>query len=272
MCRLAMFPPGYPKDRALEILLRFEGGNKDGVGAAYLNPKTNMFSVSKSPGAISDLVKTHDFLGHMPYLESWTIAHLRMASHGAVKMENTHPFIVGDWCFIHNGIWSDYKIAKLALSKSVKFHGETDTEVAAHMFNILGPEQFTEEIDRSGVFVGLHRSGQLHVVRTSGDLEGFIRTNGTTVLASTLDPAKFKKKFDVKMGYYLYDKDGKYIRANEKKGYDYRTTNHYYGAYQNYQRSPSGSSCCSSQQQSNYPVLTKEEIDEFSEHGFNYYD
>jgi predicted glutamine amidotransferase len=207
MCRLAAFPPDYPRDKALEILLAFEGRNTDGVGSVHV--KNNKFVVDKHPTALSKiLAKDHNFLGHMPF-NGWTLAHLRLASHGCNHARNTHPFVVGDWGFIHNGVWSDYNLVKLALSKSVKFEGETDTEVAAHLWNIIGPQKFAEELSWGGVFMGLHRNGQLHVAKTSGDLDVFHRKNKSIVLASQLPPY-FKRKYASQSGWFHYNKDGTY--------------------------------------------------------------
>lgn len=36
-------------------------------------------------------------------VSSHLIAHLRKSSSGAITKENTHPFILGDWAFAHNG-------------------------------------------------------------------------------------------------------------------------------------------------------------------------
>ena len=81
-----------------------------------------------------------------------------VAPHGKNLKENTHPFVVGDWFFIHNGIWSEHELVRLAISNQVTMEGDTDSEVAAHFWNIIGPKKFAEKVDFSGVFMGLHRS------------------------------------------------------------------------------------------------------------------
>ena len=133
MCRLAAFPPMFPRDKALEVLHRIEGSNTDGIGSAYV--KNGEFVVDKYPVGITQLeTKYNEFLSHMPY-DGWTIAHMRAASHGEVCDRNTHPFITQnkEWCICHNGVWSDYKITKMVLKSVCKidFNGETDSEVAA---------------------------------------------------------------------------------------------------------------------------------------------
>lgn len=231
MCRLAAFPPNYPRDQALEILLAFEKSNVDGVGSVHI--KNGKFVVDKHATSLSKLLsKGHNFLGHMEKgWNGWTLAHLRLASHGGVALKNTHPFLIGDdWAFVHNGVWSNYKFVRLALSKSVKFEGETDTEVAGHLWNVIGPKKFAEELDYGGVFMGLNRNGQLQVAKVSGDLEVFHRKNRTILLASEL-PRQYKRKFESGKGWYHYDKNGFYLNHKVKTGGTTYTGGSYTGTY-----------------------------------------
>lgn len=169
MCRLAAFPPYFPRRRAMDILLDFAMSNEDGTGSAFV--KDGQFVVQKWPFSLAKVLKKgYPFLDHMPY-PGWTVAHLRLASHGDNTMENTHPFVVGNWCVCHNGIWSDHSIVKAALSKFAKFHGETDSEVAANLINIIGPQKFVSTVDYGGVFLALHKNGGLWALKVSGDLE-----------------------------------------------------------------------------------------------------
>jgi hypothetical protein len=214
MCRVAAFPPGFPRKEALEILANFENKNIDGTGSAYVND--GQFVVEKWAKSFSSIIKTKPFLSHMP-CDSWTIAHLRSASHGENVKQNTHPFIVGPWAFIHNGIWSEYNLVRLALSKQVKMVGDTDSEVAAHFWNIIGPKKFSEVVDFAGVFIGLHRNGELWVVKTSGDLEIQALDKERVLLASEFDYQKYGGSIEALHGWYHFDKDGKYLKhkANE---------------------------------------------------------
>ena len=213
MCRLAAFPPGFDRIEALEILASFENTNTDGTGSAYV--KDGRFVVNKWPKPFSKVARKYPFLGHMPY-DGWTIAHLRAASHGENKVENTHPFIVGPWAFIHNGIWSEHEIARLIFGKQVKIEGETDSEVAAHLWNLVGPKVFAEKIDFSGVFMGLHRDGELWVAKTSGDLEVKALSKERVLLASEFDREKQGgHTLDALQGWYHFDKEGHYVKHKE---------------------------------------------------------
>lgn len=205
MCRLAAFPPYFPRKTAIDILLNFEKNNTDGTGYVYVDHK--QFIVKKTVDKLSNLVENRNFLKHMPY-GGWTLVHLRAASHGENAMRNTHPFIIDDrWAFIHNGIWSEYDIPRKIFQKITDIKGETDTEAAGHLFNLLGPKQFTYTVDRGGVFMGLKRNGKLWISKTSGSLVSF-KYNGSVLYASELDKTVYPLQKDVKDGWYALDSGG----------------------------------------------------------------
>jgi Glutamine amidotransferase domain len=215
MCRIAAFPPGFSRNEALDILSNFENRNIDGTGSAFI--RDGEFVVEKWAKPFHKVIKSKPFLTHMPYNDGWTIVHLRAASHGCNKLENTHPFIVGPWAFIHNGIWSEHNLVRLALSKSVKFEGQTDSEVAGHFWNIVGPKKFAHSVDFGGVFMGLHRNGELWVAKTSGDLQIKALRGEKVLLASELDYTKYDGKVEALQGWYKFGRDGKYISHEENK-------------------------------------------------------
>ncbi len=184
MCRIACFPPNFKRKEAIKILKDFARLNTDGTGFVYV--ENNKFEGNKWPKPLSYILrKKLPFLDHMPH-NGWTLVHLRAASHGQNIIENTHPFIVGNWAITHNGIWREHNIVKLALKKFIRFEGETDSEVAAHLFNLAGPKRFTEEVDLSGVFVALNKNGSLWVSKTSGQLSMFELEDGKVLIASEL--------------------------------------------------------------------------------------
>jgi predicted glutamine amidotransferase len=215
MCRLAAFPPGFPRMEAIEILANFEDQNIDGTGSVYIKDKK--FIVNKWAKPLTKVLEKEEFLTHMPY-DGWTVAHLRAASHGSNLKVNTHPFIVGRWAVVHNGIWSDYNIAKLALSKFVKINGDTDSEVAANLINLVGPKKIAEELNFAGVFLALNKDGHLWAIKTSGDLEITLLKEGERVLmASEFDSDKYESTADAQNGWYHFGKEGKYIKHKKTK-------------------------------------------------------
>lgn len=222
MCRLAAFPPGTERNEALAVLLNMERGNIDGTGSCYINAD-GKFVIRKWARSLSYCLKRDfPFLDHMPH-KGWTIVHLRAASHGGNCKENTHPFLVGDspndpnWAICHNGIWNDYNIAKLALSKSVRFIGDTDSEVAAYMINILGPKKFTNEIDFGGVYLCLNKRGDLYALKTSGQLSIFQYKNKKVLLSSELTYKDYGRHVEAITGWYHFDKHGYYKECCKKE-------------------------------------------------------
>ncbi len=217
MCRHICLAPGFPRLQALEILLSMEDRNTDGTGYGYV--KDGEFIVQKWPKSLSKVLNDEpNFLDHLPYNDGYTIVHLRAASHGGNKKRNTHPFIVGrdkDWLISHNGIFSSRDIVRLALSPFVEFHGETDTEVAAQLLALVGPKKFSEEVDFSGTFFALQKTGDLWVVKTSGELSIHNRKNNTVLISSELP--KSYNCVEAYKGWYHFNSRGNYIEHEKKK-------------------------------------------------------
>lgn len=68
------------------------------------------------------------------------LAHVRRATVGKPKIENTHPFVDGPWAFIHNGTVPGFDrlrprlLALLPQEQREAIHGDTDSE---HVFHYL---------------------------------------------------------------------------------------------------------------------------------------
>ena len=220
MCRLLAIPSGFTRDEALTILLDMQAQkNRDGVGSVYVDDK-GQFQIVKYPKSLSHVLRKHKpFLDHLPH-KGWTLIHLRAASHGGHTMENTHPFEVGDWCVAHNGIWHEHALASVLMEKLGGIHmvGQTDSEVAAHFLNIVGPDRFTEELDYAGTFIGLKRDGTLYVMKTSGDLEALERGK-QVVLSSEFDFRHYRNQehYTLMTGWYQFSPDGKILHKEPMK-------------------------------------------------------
>lgn len=217
MCRQACFPKGFKRNDAIDILLDMEKFNTDGVGYCYL--KNGEFVVRKWTKSLSKVLRREkNFLNDIRDAEGYTLVHLRAASHGCIHYDNTHPFITnsGDYAIMHNGIFSDYKLAKLCLKSTVAFKGDTDSEVAAAIIDTAGIKAFSDEMDMSGVFCCLKKDGTLYVIKTSGDMCAHQLPNKTCLLSSELDVATFRQQ-ELLTGYYVFNKDCQYVKHHEKK-------------------------------------------------------
>lgn len=239
MCRLAAFPPGTSANEAHEIVAKFVKGNDDGVGSCYV--EKGEFKLQKYPYSYQQAVSKKDKLfDHMPY-DGWTLAHVRMATHGGNEYKNTHPIIKGNYAVVHNGVFSDSRLVRAALADSVKWSGETDTEVAAYMLNKLGPSEFYKVMPSyAGVYLALHRDASLVAIKMgSGDLELKRNENDTFILASEFPwtESYWKKRLSAEAGILKLDKEGhalnfkfKKQEEEQKKEYSSRgTTNTNYG-------------------------------------------
>lgn len=209
MCRLIALPPGTPSETAHELVSHFVRGNDDGVGEAFV--VKGDFKINKYPYSYHEAVTKKDALfKHMPY-DGWTIAHVRLATHGEHTWVNTHPFIKGDVAVVHNGVFGAHSIIKAALGGSVKWSGDCDSEVAAYLLSKLGPDKFFQEMPKfSSVYLGLNRDGSLDAVKLgSGDLKIYRRENDTFILASEFPFSKpWYDSRECAEGVLSLDKDG----------------------------------------------------------------
>lgn len=233
MCRLAAFPPMFTQKAAYEVMIDFAGCNKDGVGSAYVD-LAGQIQINKWGCDLEKVIKDSlPLFDHMPH-PGWTIAHLRQATHGKVCKRNTHPFQRGKWAVAHNGVWSDYLLAKTAMHDA-KLAGDTDSEVAAELINRVGPKRFWEVVRYGGVFLALNTNGELWVSKRAGELH-VCRTKNGLLLGSTL-PKVFEGE-SVDEGWYQFDKTGWDKNFHVDKTYSGYNSWRSNSSYEGYNTSP----------------------------------
>ncbi len=113
--------------------LEYRGYDSAGV-AVYDHGK---FEITRATGKLSELKKV---LAAKTRTASAPvgIGHTRWATHGRPTETNAHPHTAGRVSLIHNGIIENYLPLRAMLeAKGCKFLSETDTEVAAHLLNVL---------------------------------------------------------------------------------------------------------------------------------------
>jgi glucosamine--fructose-6-phosphate aminotransferase (isomerizing) len=90
---------------------------------------------TQSPQLLKDVGKISDSQPVFPDSNE-SFGHTRWATHGAVRIENTHPHQAGRTTLVHNGIFENYQEHKTKLEQNgYEFVSQTDSEVLAALID-----------------------------------------------------------------------------------------------------------------------------------------
>lgn len=136
MCGIIGFcGKGDPIPILLQGLKSLEYRGYDSAGVAVFDGKESMIEKSAGKiGILAEKLKTHP--SYPPDSLLCGIGHTRWATHGAPCDVNSHPHTAASIALVHNGIIENYgDIQKMLMSKGYEFVSDTDTEVAAKLFD-----------------------------------------------------------------------------------------------------------------------------------------
>jgi glutamine amidotransferase len=130
MCQLLGMNANTPTD----LVFSFTGfatravEHKDGFGIAFFEGRGLRHFIDAAPATVSPVAA---MVREYPIRSRHVIAHIRKATQGEVRLENTHPFVRElwgrYWCFAHNGNLTDFQPKLHAAFRPV---GDTDSERA----------------------------------------------------------------------------------------------------------------------------------------------
>ena len=199
MCGIIGFSGSLPASRVLlEGLERLEYRGYDSAGIAVQSAAgIRMVKAVGNVGALKEKALADILPGNCG------IGHTRWATHGGVSEKNAHPHCAGRVTLIHNGIIENYKELYGKYGKGKQLLSQTDTEIAALVFDALyngDPEETirraVKEFDGSYAFCILFedKPDQVYCTRKVSPLvaartkEGsFVASDVTALIAYTQD-------------------------------------------------------------------------------------
>jgi len=105
MCLIFLKPKNAKNYMTYERFCNALENNPHSVGIVYKNPEDGKVKIERFVKPEKGKEKIYDIIKDK---EEFAI-HFRFATHGAVNLENCHPFLVTkDLCLMHNGIMSDF--------------------------------------------------------------------------------------------------------------------------------------------------------------------
>lgn len=157
-------------------------GHKDGWGFVAYHGTKIVFYEKQPRAASADPAFTNATSQIAASKPSLVVGHLRKASVGSLKVENTHPFVVDNWTFCHNGsIGGKDDMAGLPLDANwtEKRMGDTDSETFfLYLLELLGGSTDPIKVQEKLREV-------IHFVRDTRDYMAIngVLTNGNTLIA-----------------------------------------------------------------------------------------
>ncbi|MEO0073003.1 MAG: class II glutamine amidotransferase [candidate division WOR-3 bacterium] len=201
MCQLLGVSSNKPVNIQFSLKEFKERGRKNphGFGFVFYENKEPKLIKEPEPLASKDLKKDE-----FKFKSKIIIGHVRLASCGNQSHENTHPFVINNWSFAHNGTVT--KIKEWTLKK-FKPKGETDSEHAfCYLLEKINNEtdvQKIADILRKEAFK-IQKLGKFNFLLSDGE---YLYAFGDDSLYFTIRKAPFKEVILKDTGYCCHLKE-----------------------------------------------------------------
>ncbi len=238
-----------PREYILNGLKTLDYRGYDSAGVAFL--KDNKLEIFKDVGSVEHLMD----ITPVGIKANIMIGHTRWATHGAPKVENTHPHYSFHKriCLVHNGVIENYQeIKDFLLEQGYQFYGETDSEIVANLLEYYSKDSIEEGIKKvisilkgnyAIVLFTNDSDSRLYVMKKGsplvigkGDKYNLIASDASPMIKYTNDFIELEdyewgivEKEDV----FIFDKDGKPIQK-EKIHKDVEAISHDLKGYPHY--------------------------------------
>lgn len=207
MCGIIGFTGKFPaQDIILDGLARLEYRGYDSAGISCFTDDNKLF-VRKTAGKVADLRAICEENN-----STCGIGHTRWATHGGVTNANAHPHKVGNVSLIHNGIIENYHELVEKYDLKNQLISETDTEVAAALFNKLyngnpieAIQNTVKELKGSFAFCILFKDqpGKVYAVRNVSPLVAASCPDGTFIASDLTAFITYSKKYFIVPEYHI---------------------------------------------------------------------
>ena len=176
----------FEAERSFEDLSK---KNPDGWGIAWFDGFKWSLYKEMMPLYMSSRAKEH-----IKSIQGFIIiSHVRYATHGEIKVENTHPWLYKGYVFAHNGSVDRKSLLSLLTQNYKDLEGETDSEVFFHLI--------VQEAENSGDFIeGVRRA----IARINSNYIDYSSLNFVASDGRKLYALRYAKRyFDYYTLYYL---------------------------------------------------------------------
>lgn len=224
MCGIIGFTGVIPaQDILLDGLAKLEYRGYDSAGIAYFKDNgSGKISVRKTAGKVADLRAICDDNESV-----CGIGHTRWATHGGVTNANAHPHKCRNVALIHNGIIENYHELAESYDLKEQLISDTDTEVAACLFNKLydgNPEETIKKVVKllSGSFAFCilfkDKPGKIYAVRNVSPMVAASCADGSFIASDLTAFITYSKRYFIVPEYHILTMTDKELLLKDLDG------------------------------------------------------